>query len=47
MMGPDRVELAKRMRAEGKSFDDIAALLQVGASSVKRALRERPVPASS
>jgi len=42
-MGPDRVELAKRMRAEGKSFDDIAALSKVVASSVKRALRDRSV----
>ena len=40
VMDPDRVALAKQMRAEGKSFDDIAALLRVGASSVKRALRE-------
>lgn len=45
VMTPDRVELARRMRAEGKSFDDIAALLRVGASSVKRALRDPGVTA--
>ena len=43
VMGPDRVALAKQMREQGKSFDDIAALLRVGASSVKRALRDRSV----
>ena len=42
-MGTDQVELAGRMRAEGKSFNDIAALLNVGASSVKRALRAASV----
>ena len=43
VMGPDRVALAKQMREQGKSFDDIAALLRVGASSVKRVLRDRSV----
>jgi predicted transcriptional regulator len=38
-MDPDCIALAKQMREQGKSFDDIAALLRVGASSVKRALR--------
>lgn len=39
VMTPNRVEHARQMRAEGVSFDDIAKLLGVGASSVKRALR--------
>ena len=41
VMTADRVEVASRMRGEGKSFEDIAVLLGVGASSVKRALRLR------
>lgn len=46
LMGPDRVELARTARAEGTSFDDTAALLKVGTSSVKRALvgGDRVVP---
>lgn len=36
----DRVELAHRMRSEGKSYDYIAAVLRAGASIVKRALRQ-------
>lgn len=39
VMTPDRIAHARQMRAEGKPYDDIAALLGVGASSVKRALR--------
>jgi DNA invertase Pin-like site-specific DNA recombinase len=39
VMDSARIELARRMRSEGKSFDDIAMVLRVGASSVKRALR--------
>ena len=45
MAGLHRAELAGWIRAEGKSFDDPAALSKVEASTVKRALRDRLVPA--
>lgn len=47
VMSLDRVAHARGLRERGMSFDDIAKLLGVGASSVKRALRasERVLPA--
>ncbi|HIY66345.1 MAG TPA: recombinase family protein [Candidatus Agrococcus pullicola] len=38
VMTPERIAVAKQMRAEGKSFESIARVLDVGSSSVSRAL---------
>lgn len=38
VMTPERIEQARRMRAEGKSFAEIGRVLGVGATSVSRAL---------
>lgn len=38
VMTPDRIESARALRAQGKSLDNIAAVLGVGRSSVRRAL---------
>lgn len=40
VMTPDRVKVARQMRAEKATWDTIAAALQVGVSSVRRALAE-------
>ena len=40
VMTPERVEQARRMRKEGASISYIAKVLDVGASSVSRALRQ-------
>ena len=37
-MTPERPELARTMREQGKSLDTIASTLRVGRSSVSRAL---------
>ena len=37
VMTPERIEQARRMRAEGKSFAEIGRVLGVGATSVSRA----------
>ena len=38
VMSPERIEQARRMRAEGKSYAEIGRVLGVGAPSVSRAL---------
>lgn len=38
VMTPERIEQARRMRSEGKSFGEIGRVLGVGATSVSRAL---------
>jgi DNA invertase Pin-like site-specific DNA recombinase len=38
VMTPERIEQARRMRTEGKSFAEIGRVLGVGATSVSRAL---------
>jgi DNA invertase Pin-like site-specific DNA recombinase len=40
VMTPDRVKLARQMRAEKATWETIATALQVGVSSVRRALAE-------
>lgn len=44
VMTADRVATARQLREAGKAYDDIAALLGVGASSVKRALYASRLP---
>lgn len=38
VMSPDRIEAAVQLRGQGRSIDQIAAILGVGSSSVSRAL---------
>jgi DNA invertase Pin-like site-specific DNA recombinase len=38
VMTPDRIETARALRAQGKSLETIAGILDVGRSSVRRAL---------
>ena len=40
VMTPERIKLARRMRAEKATWETIAAALQVGVSSVRRALAD-------
>ncbi|MBD8728986.1 recombinase family protein [Frigoribacterium sp. CFBP 13707] len=42
VMTPERIAVARRMRADGATWDTIAATLQVGASSIRRALDKAP-----
>jgi len=40
VMTPERIKLARRMRAEKETWETIATALQVGVSSVRRALAD-------
>lgn len=42
VMMPERIEVARRMRAENATWGTIATTLQVGMSSVRRALAVSP-----
>lgn len=42
VMTPERIAIARRMRTEKETWETIAGALQVGASSVRRALAEEP-----
>ena len=42
VMTPERIVIARRMRAEKETWETIAAALQVGVSNVHRALAEGP-----
>ena len=42
VMTPQRIEVARRMRAEKATLETIATTLQVGISSVRRALLDEP-----
>jgi DNA invertase Pin-like site-specific DNA recombinase len=44
VMTPDRIAVARQMRADGATWDTIATTLQVGASSIRRALDKSPMP---
>lgn len=41
VMTPERIAVAKRMRAEGATWDSIASTLRVGSASIRRALADR------
>jgi DNA invertase Pin-like site-specific DNA recombinase len=44
VMTPERVAIARRMRSEKETWETIAGALQVGISSVRRALADEPAP---
>jgi DNA invertase Pin-like site-specific DNA recombinase len=47
VMTPERIAIARRMRAEKATWETIAGALQVGVSSVRRALAEESDPAAA
>jgi DNA invertase Pin-like site-specific DNA recombinase len=47
VMTPERIAIARRMRAEKETWETIAGALQVGVSSVRRALADEPDPGAA
>lgn len=45
VMTPERIETARLWRAKGATWDEIAGIIQVGASTVRRTLADEPAAA--